>query len=222
MKKADIYRVLMNERWELEDLYNFPHAYSQTHAFIYCFDTDIDPRNAERINIALEEYPWRGGYSYVNIYTVLHHQIPALHRPKIASIQYASPGWIDIFLNPDVALQVAKSVGILLGAGVAAIEAFKRVDKARLDIARQRREQNREFARISAEEAKALNEMSEEISKHLGFDSLKKLHQRTKNPEVTLKLLMAHYRRLRILGDYVESGKVSLPEKLKDKELTSQ
>lgn len=216
MKEAEIYRIIMNEQWALEDLYRFPHAYSQSQSFIYCFDTDLDPRDARRIDFALEEYPWGGGYSYVNIYTVLQHQIPVPHRPTIASIQYASPGWIDILLNPDVALQVAKSVGILLGAGIAAIEALKRVDKARLDIARQRREQDREFARLTAAEVKALNEMSEEIAKHLGFESLKKLQQRTKNPEVTVKILMAHYRRMRILGDYVESGKVSLPEKLKD------
>lgn len=206
----------MNERWELEDLYKFPHAYSQTHSFIYCFDTDLDDVDAERIDFALEGYPWQGGYSYVNIYKVLQSQIPFHHRPTIASIQYASPGWIDILLNPDVALQVAKSVGILLGAGVAAVEAIKRIDKARLDIARQRREQDREFAVLNAGEAKTLNEMSEEIAKHLGFESLKKLQQRTKNPEVTLKILMAHYRRLKILGDYVESGKVSLPKKLRD------
>lgn len=206
----------MNERWELDDLYGFPHAYAQAHSFIYCFDTILDARNADRINIALTEYPWRGGYSYVNIYTILQHQIPIQHRPKIASIQYASPGWLDILLNPDVALQVAKSVGILLSAGVAAVEAFKQIDKARLDIARRRKEQKRDFAALYAAEVKALREMSEEIAGHLGFKNLKELHDRTKNPEVTLKLLLAHHRRLRILGDYVESGKVMLPDKLKD------
>jgi hypothetical protein len=206
----------MDERWELEDLYGFPHAYSQSHAFIYCFDSELDPRNATRIDTALEEYPWRGGYSYVNIYTVLHHQIPVPHRPKIAAIQYASPGWIDILLNPDVALQVAKSVGILLGAGVAAVEAIKRIDKARLEMAYQRRKMRGEFAALSAAEAKALNEMSEEVAKHLGFGSLASLNERTRNPEVTLKLLLAHHRRLRILTEYVKSGKIALPEKLRD------
>jgi hypothetical protein len=216
VEEAGIYRVLMNERWELEDLYSFPHAYSQTQSFVYCFDTEIDPRNAQRIDIALEEYPWRGGYSYVNLYQVLHNQIPAHYRPQIVSIHYASPGWLDILLNPAVALKLAESVGILLGAGVAAIEAYKKIDKIRLDISRQRREQDREFAEISAAEAKALNDMSEEISKHLGFENLNKLQQRTKNPEVTLKVLLAHYRRLRTLGDYVESGKVSLPKRLRE------
>ena len=216
MKEAEVYRILMNERWVLEDLYSFPHAYSQSQSFIYCFDTELDPSDARRIDYALEEYPWQGGYSYVNLYKVLHYQVPTPHRPTIVSIQYSSPGWIDLLLNPDVALQVAKSVGILLGAGVAAIEALKRIDKARLDISRQRKDQEREFAELSAAEAKALNEMSNEISKHLGFESLQKLQQRTKNSEVTVKVLMAHHRRMRILGDYVESGKVSLPEKLRD------
>jgi hypothetical protein len=215
--EADVYRVLMDERWRLEDLYGFPHAYSQCHSFIYCFDTELDPRNAKRIDIALEGYPWRGGYSYVNIYTVLHHQIPVTHRPKIAAIQYASPGWLDILLNPNVAIQIAKSVSILLSTGVATVEAFKRIDKIRLDIACQRRNQGREFAALTASDAKALNEISEEIAKHLSFNSLASLQKRTKNPEVTLKVLLAHYRRMRVLGDYVENGKISLPEKLRDK-----
>jgi hypothetical protein len=216
VQESQVYRALMDERWELEDLYGFPHAYSQSHAFIYCFDSRLDPRSAKRIDVALEEYPWRGGYSYVNIYTVLHNQIPVPHRPKIAAIQYASPGWIDILLNPDVALQVAKSVGILLGLGVTAVEAIKRIDKARLEMAYQRRKMRGEFAVLSVAEAKALNEMSEEVAKHLGFGSLASLNNRTKNPEVTLKLLLAHHRRLQILSEYVKSGKITLPEKLRD------
>jgi len=216
VKEADVYRVLMDERWELEDLYKFPHTFSQVHSFVYCFDSDLDPRNTERINAALKDYPWRGGFSYVNIYTVLQYQIPVPHRPQIASIQYASPGWIDILLNPDVAIQVAKSLGILLGAGVAAVEAYKRIDRARLDIARRRKEQDRFFAESLAAEAGALNKMSAEVAKHLGFESLTSLQNRTKNPEVTLNILMAHYRRMRTLGDFVESGKVNLPERLRD------
>ncbi|AHI33079.1 hypothetical protein AU15_06715 [Marinobacter salarius] len=103
-----------------------------------------------------------------------------------------------------------------MGAGVTAVEAFKRIDRARLDIAKRRRQQNREYASLAASEAKELNNMSEELAKHLGFQSLKELQDKTADPEVTLKVLMAHYRRLRTLGDFVESGKVKLPENLKD------
>jgi hypothetical protein len=205
------YRVLMDERWELEDLYNFPYAYSQTYSFIYCFDSPLDPKSAKRIDIALENYPWRGGYSYTNIYTVLHNQVLPADQPKIASIKYASPGWMDILLNPQVAMKIAASVGTLIGLGVTAVEAYKRIDKARLEIAGNRKKAQMEFAAFSANETKFLNEMSEEIAKNLGFKSLQSLHIRTKSPEVTLKVLMAHHRRISKLAEFVKSGKVQLP-----------
>lgn len=96
------YRVLLDGRWKLDDLYEFPHAFSQCYAFIYCLDSQLNPRDKERIDNALVGYPWRGGYSYVNIYTVFQNQIPIQDRPEIKSISYASPGWLDIFLNADV------------------------------------------------------------------------------------------------------------------------
>jgi len=211
VETENTYRVLMDERWELDDLYNFPYAYSQTYSFIYCFDSPQDPKSAKRIDVALENYPWQGGYSYTNIYTVLQHQIPPAERPKIAAIKYASPGWMDILLNPQVAMKIAASVGTLIGLGVTAVEAYKRIDKARLEIARNRKMQQMEFAAFSANEAKFLNSMSEEIAKNLGFESLQQLQARTKNPEVTLKVLMAHHRRISKLAEFVREGKVKLP-----------
>ena len=121
---SEAYRVVLDGRWRLEDLYEFPHAFYQCYAFTYCLDSELSPRDRERINDAFVGYPWRGGYSYVNIYTVLQNQVPLEDRPTIKSISYASPGWLDIFLNVDVAIQVAKSVGILAGSAVAAAKAY--------------------------------------------------------------------------------------------------
>ncbi|WP_417667524.1 hypothetical protein [Pseudidiomarina sp.] len=221
MEEIEVYRVLMDERWELEDLYDFPYTYSQIHSFIYCFDFNLDENKEKRIDSSLINYPWQGGYSYTNIYRVLQGLIPKEDTPKIAEIKYASPGWIDLFMNPDVALQVAKSVGILVGAGVAAVEGYKRIDKARLEMARNRKKQQMEFAEFSANEVKYLNQMSEELAKSLGFESLQKLNARTKNPEVTLKLLLAHHRRMNKLTEYIALGKASLPEKI-EKKLTNK
>ena len=58
-------------------------------------------------------------------------------------------------------------------------------------------------------------ELCDDIAKHLGFGSVSQLNKRTKNPEVSLKILLAHYRRLQILGDFVKNGKAELPKKLK-------
>lgn len=207
----------MDSRWALEDLYEFPHTYSQTYSFIYCFDSELDARDADRINYALEGYLWRGGYSYVNIYTILANQVPREHKPEVAKIQYASPGFIDIILNPDVALQVAKSVSILLGTGVAGVEAYKRIYKALLEMNKDKKKQQAEITTYSEAEARALTSMSDTLAKNMGFNNVAELHQRTKNPEVTLKLLMAHHRRLSTLGEFVREGKVSLPVNANEK-----
>jgi hypothetical protein len=108
-----------------------------------------------------------------------------------------------------------------VGTGVAAAEGYKRIDKARLEIARNRKKQQVEFAQFSANEVKYLNQMSEELAKNIGFESLQKLNARTKNPEVTLKLLLAHNRRMNKLAEYIALGKASLPEKT-EKKLTNK
>src|SRR5260221_10426766 len=98
MDRRELYPVLMRGRWGLEDLYRLPRAYLNSYAFVYCFDSDLAPRDAKRIDRALQEYPWKGGYSYVNVYGVLRNQVPLLERPEIRSIEYHSPGSIDLLL----------------------------------------------------------------------------------------------------------------------------
>ena len=210
--EVDSYRVLMDGRWKLEDLYTFPHAFSQCYAFIYCMDTPLDPRDRDRINHAFAGYPWRGGYSYVNIYAVFHHQVPPRYRPAVKAISYASPGWLDILLNPDVALQVAKSVGILAGSAVAAAKAYATSMKYIAQVSVERKRAQLEEMKLTQAQHKTFMAMCEDMAKFLGFKSVKELHERTGNPEVSLKLLAAHYRRTNQLVEFVKDGKAKLPE----------
>lgn len=215
-KKIDpeAYRVLLDGRWRLEDLYEFPHAFSQCYAFIYCLDSELSPRDRERINDAFVGYPWRGGYSYVNIYTVLQNQVPAEERPTIKSISYASPGWLDIFLNPDVAIQVAKSVGILAGSAAAAAKAYATSMKFLSQVAVDRKRAQLQLMQLTRAQHKEFMSMCEDMAKFLGFKNVKELHKHTGNPEVSLKLLAAHYRRTNQLVQFVKEGKVKLPEQI--------
>lgn len=211
MREKGLYKVLMDKRWELDDFYEFPHAYSQTYSFIYCLDSELDEKNAKRINYALENYPWRGGYSYVNIYTVLANRVPKEHKPEVARIQYASPGFMDILLNPDVAFRVAKSVGFLVAAGVTATEGYMHIRRTLNKIESDKNKQKIKNIEYSEKEVKVLISLIEELSKNIGFRNFYELNNRTKDPIVTLKILMAHYRRLTIIGNFVREGKLTLP-----------
>jgi hypothetical protein len=206
-----IYRVVLTNDWLLNDLYTFPHAYSQNYAFIYCFDTDLSPRNRARIDRALEGYPWRGGYSYVNIYTVLQNQVPPEYRPTVHAIRKSSPGWLDLVLNLDTAIQVAKAVAIVSGALASAAISYKACHKALLDVNIYRQKHRLQELQLNSAQAKEINAMSAEMAKYFGFKSLKELNSRTDNPKVTLKLLLAHYRRIATIVEYVTEGKAELP-----------
>lgn len=206
------YRLELNGNWKLDELYEFPHTFDQCYAFIYCLDSPLDIHNQERVDNAFAGYPWRGGYSYVNIYSVFQNQIPGQHYPRIKSIHKASPGWLELFLNADVAIQVAKSVSALAGAGVVATEAYSKIQKTLSQIKVDREKDTLHKLELTQAQHKTLMCMCEDMAKFLGFKSVNKLHSRTGSPEISLKLLSAHFRRTNVLLEYVKDKKIELPE----------
>ncbi len=214
----DVYHIPLpdSEAWKLADLYRFPHAFEQCYSFVYCLDTDLPSRDRQRVDKAFESYPFVGGYSYVNIYAVLANQIPASARPRISSIHKASPGWLDLALHIDAAMAVAKSVAVLVASGAAAATSYSSAAKLISDIKKKREKTRLTTMQSKSEQLKAVHDLCNELASMLGFENLADLDRRTRDPEVSLKLLMAHYRRVLVLAQYVEEGKVVLPTKNTD------
>jgi hypothetical protein len=129
--------VLLDGEWRLRDLYEFPHALGQCYAFIYCFDSDLRPRERERIDEAVVKF---------------------LSDPK-----------------------------------------------------NDREEAKLEQLRLTEAQVAVVITLSEDLARFLGFKSLAELHARTGGPEVSLRLLAAHYRRMSVLVDFVHEGQAALP-----------
>ena len=213
---SGIYRIEMDDRWHLKDLYEFPHAFTQVYAFTYCFDTELSPRDAARIDYALENYPWAGGYSIVNIYQVLQNQVEHEYRPRIIEIRYASPGWIDLLLNLHPAVKVATSVAAFAGSLAAVTKSFSVLQKKLYEIRAEARKARIEQIQLTRSEIREIHGLTQDLANFIGFDKLDELNQRTGNIEVSAKLVSAHYRRMKILVDYALKGKAFLPEKPRD------
>ncbi len=207
-----VYRVLLDGQWSLEDLTNFSRVYSQCYAFLYCLDTEAVDIASSRIGSALHSLELRGGLSYVNVYDIFKSHVEKQHRPQIKSIQYASPGWLDLALNPEVATQFAKVLGIYLGGAAATAELYKRLYKIYADLSATRKKLQSSTFKLNAEDAIKAQKLNEELAKGLGFDSLADLNKHTKDVEESSKLLMAHYRRMQKMAKFVRSGKASFPE----------
>jgi hypothetical protein len=210
------YRIHMDGAWGLRDLYEFPHAFMQVYAFIYCFDSPLAPRDADRINDALESYPWAGGYSVVNIYTVLQNQVEHQDRPRIEEIKYASPGWIDVLLNLHPAVKLAGAVAAIAGSLAATAKSYATLQKTFHEV-RSGKERNRlDRIKLTREQIQELHGLSEDLARLIGFEQLESLNKRTGNILVTAKLVAAQFRRLKSLADFVLEGKALLPEHGRD------
>jgi hypothetical protein len=217
-KKGSVYHIPLpeSEAWKLADLYRLPHTFEQCYSFVYCLDTDLPSRDRKRVDEAFVSYPFVGGYSYVNIYVVLANQIPAHARPRVSSIHKASPGWLDLALHLDAAIAVAKAVAIFMATGAAAAASYSAAVKLLANIKAERERARLKTMQIKSEQLRAIHSSCNELARMLGFDSLDELNKRTRNPEVSLKLLLAHYRRIEVLAGYVVEGKIILPTRSGD------
>lgn len=205
------YRILLGGDWSLKNLYELPHALSQAYAFYYCLDLSDSSVDEERINDALQGYPWRGGYSYVNIYTVLQNRVPPILRPRVCSISYASPGWIELSLCVDAMVKIA---GALTATGVAAItlaKAYKSLHDLFSSIAKRRAQHRIETLQLSVDEVRLIRELGFELAKQLGFTSFEELIVRTGSVETAAKLIAAQYRRIEVLSEFVKNGRAKFP-----------
>jgi hypothetical protein len=208
---SPVYRVLLDEQWSLEDLANFSRIYSQCYAFLYCLDTNSVDTASTLIESALHNLELRGGLSYVNVYDIFKSHVAKEHRPQVKSIQYASPGWIDLALNLEVATQFAKGMTEFLGYLAASAEIYKRLYKIYADLRIARRDLQSTTLKLNAEDATTAKKLNEELAKGLGFESLADLDKHTKDVEESSKLLMAQYRRMQKMAKFVNSGKASFP-----------
>lgn len=209
MEHKGDYTVFMDERWSMVDLSQFPRAFEQTYYFIYFFGETR--RDVEPLRKALEKYPFEGGYSVVNFYQLMQRRTIAKHRPLVAQIRYASPGWMDLILDLPTALDVAKQVAAYVGGGVLVAKAVRALQKLVYEIydeARKRGVAKIVMARNYSEE---LNRLSDEVARSFGYSNYSALLDVARDPLEGAQLLLAHERRLKQLVEFVGKGKVALP-----------
>lgn len=205
------YRILLDKRWSLADLNNFSRLYMQNYAFIYCLEDVVEVVASVGFDHAISEYKLRDGLSYVNIYHIFNRYIPEQNKPIIRAISYASPGFIELILNYEVAVKIAESVTVFLGCFNESYSAYKNLKEIFRNLELRRKEKRNSLLKIEREEIKEVRKLNEELAKGLGYSSLPELYEKVEDPEEVSKLLMAHYRRMKAMSQFVKSGKADFP-----------
>jgi hypothetical protein len=208
MAEFGIYRIVIDEEWNLEDLHDFPHRYSQTYNFIYWFGRTDPSSPTEGLDARLNSFPWQGGFSYVHAYETLKQITPPL---RIAAMSKQSPGWIDVIANVDTALHVARAVGIYSVAGISAITAYRRAHAHWLSLDLKAERDRWKIGELKRKQVRANMDLLDDLAKQVGFENTSQLVHRVQDPDLALGLLLAHYRRVENLAEYVKEGKAKLP-----------
>ena len=119
---------------------------------------------------------------------------------------------LNYIVNYEVAVEIAKAMTIFLTSTATVVLAYKKLYKIFIDLHHLRKEKRNSSLALDIEQMRLVNQLNDEVAKGLGYSNLNKLNENTKDIEETSKLLMAHYRRMNKMADYVRKGKANFPE----------
>lgn len=216
-------KIHIDGRWQLEDFGVFSKQYTQSYSLIYSLTKNPIETEFEHRGFRFEysKYPWRGGFSVINFYYSLYARIPEVHRPEVKSIQYASPGAIELATVVEVSAQlgaIITAIAITLGK---VHELYNNIQKGirerklgRIEVAVKELQldqaQNEWVSASIAELAQAMK-VTDEL--------LDTLNVRTDgNKLVQLKVLLSLYRRVEPIAELVDREMVKFEEEKKQLE----
>lgn len=205
---SGIYRIRIDKSWEMYDLHQFPHYYSQLYAVQYFLDKRDDAPRKKGKSI-FQRYPWRGGYSVVYFYRDLYFSINEEHRPLIHAIRYSSPGYIDILCVPAVAIGIAVSITAIAWAADRVDQAYNNIYKRAQERKLLSLDTQINMQRLKQEHVQFIVQSTKELAELIRFEKVEELEYRTQDSLVTLKILMSFYRRAKVLAEYVINEKVN-------------
>jgi hypothetical protein len=208
LKELESYRITLDGEWSLNDFYELPHTYSQVYAFVYGLELPDDFEEYERV-LRYANYPWRGGYSAVNFYRQLESAVPRSDRPRVLSIQYSSPGWLELSLAVGVALSARRIIKAFVQSAGELNVLYQEIYKNLHDRKLMRIEAKEADLKLREKELEFLETSSRRLSRLLKVPASEILHAQAPNRLAELKMLLSLFRRVRTLSEYEKKGKAS-------------
>ena len=197
--EAGTYSLELGGDWALDDLSVF-RQYLNVYSVIYALQVGVHlDESQSRIVRAFEVFPWKGGWSAVDFYERLRYATPHRHRPRIVSIRYASPGFIELLLL----VPISKGISMIIDNACSSIERISRTYTMLYKEAAYRK-LLRTDARTAAVVGRGNQDFCEyaasEMVKHIGLEHERELRHLAANPVARMKITFSVWRRIRELA----------------------
>lgn len=215
LASADVgkYKISLDGELYIDDIAAVPRVYQQLYSFHY----GLGNLAREAVRSALNRFltDWKGGINAVNIFTGLRGVTPSIHRARVLELHYASPGHIELELLKEFAIDIARTCQQIVPAAN-----FKKSEKLYSDIYIYFRKENLSgfdsdggsaVQRLTPTQRETLSDFVDEY-----FELVNWMHYKAEfqglglDPLTQLRMLLAYYRRLRVLRRYSVEGKISL------------
>ena len=210
------YRVGLSGEWTLADLHTFSRTYSQLYMFQYSLKFQdwltppAEPEFGDWIRDPYTVNPWVGGWDAVNFYRQLEKRVPPPHHPTLASMHYASPGWIELNLEATVAVAIHIAVYAFITNAMRLNRLYNEIYKGMREREIMKIKVKRQQLKLDKETEEFIDKSNRVLSSELQLEHREQLNRLTENPLTTLRLLLSYHRRNKKLSKYETTGKTKI------------
>lgn len=198
--------------WEMTEFGSFQSRYSDVYAFIAGLTASMDPNIGQifssRIRQVFRDKPFQGGASYVSFFNDLFDILPSRQRLRLSSIDYASPGTMEVEGIPKVFIEEKEKIVHFLHNDTEIREIHSSLRKF-LSRNGYLRMPGSRFP-IDTPDAEYIRQQSKKLFEGLGFEGFEALEELSdKNSLVAAKICLALFRRIETLSRYFAEGRMS-------------
>ncbi|WP_345827782.1 DUF6575 domain-containing protein [Erwinia sp. HDF1-3R] len=212
-ERTSSYMLGLDNQLFINDLSIIPKVYDQLYSFHYGL-AHLD-RSHVRETMKKLFGSWTGGISAVNIFTGLKNTIPVIHQPEIESLQFSSPGHIELSLLPALAQSVEEVSSRVENEHIFnRLEKLYKVTKDYLKLQGLSgfdEDGGIDLSNIPNEVTLILSKLVRLFILFFGWKEYQeKFDEIGSHPLQQLRAIMAYYRRLKILRNYILDEKLYL------------
>lgn len=197
--------------WAMREFSKFHHAVSDLYALSRSIELFMDDQiEVDRKRKIMTSFvkPWQGGGSYFGFYRSLAKAGGREYQPDIKAIQWASPGYIDVFGDEET---FDRLLNLIEHFGTKRREIARRYEEL-WSFLREANYLERGSGRLDKKSltATTINERAKLLSASLGLSSYRTLKKMASNdPVIAAKVLLATKRRVETLFDFFAQGRLA-------------
>lgn len=211
-RPEQVERLYVDGEWELIEFGQF----NQRYADIYSFSVALKHWNSPTVSIDAKrkirapflDRPYRGGFSYVHLFTELNDNVPRTEQLSLDKIKYASPGFVDMFGKLDIFSEVKEVVINFLENRAKIVKTYGEL-YGFLHKNGYLKMPGSDYHKTGPSE-KYILEKSEELTTLMKIADIRTIFELTdRNALVSAKVALSLYRRTNELAAFFAQGRIS-------------